>query len=205
MGSPKAALDWHGRPLLAHVLAALAPTCAPCYVVAARGQQVPSTTAVVIRDEVAGGGPIAGVAAGLAAAARGGAQVAVVCSTDLPLLVPQFLARLLALLRDGDDGVVPVVGGRVQPLVAVYRTSLAGRAAELAAEAAPVRALGRGSAIREVSESDLLGDDELRVADPGLASVRGRQHPGGARRGTSVARLRAPGRSSRGRPIESGA
>lgn len=175
MGTPKAALDWHGRPLLAHVLAALAPSCAPLLVVGAVGQELPRVDAQVVRDAVPDGGPVAGVAAGLAAAARAGAGAAVVCSTDLPLLHPAFVARLQALLRPGDEAVVPVLEGRVQPLVAVYRTGLAARAAELAESAAPVRALLTGA--RQVGAELLLADEALRAADPGLASVRGVNTP----------------------------
>ena len=69
MGTAKEWLPYHGRPLLAAVVAALQPACAPI-VVAARDadQPLPPLPAGVLRchDHAAGLGPLAGVAAGLA-------------------------------------------------------------------------------------------------------------------------------------------
>jgi molybdopterin-guanine dinucleotide biosynthesis protein A len=178
MGTSKAALPHRGGSLLGHVVGVLQQACAPVLVVGAPGRELPPTPgATVLRDDVLDRGPLAGVARGLAGAADAGCGLAVVCATDLPLLAPAVVLRLLDLVGPDDDVVVPVVDGQVHPLCAVYRTGLAGAAAELAADAAPVRALLRRARTREVGRAELLADPAVAAADPGLASVRGANTP----------------------------
>ncbi|MGQ0577248.1 MAG: NTP transferase domain-containing protein, partial [Pseudonocardia sp.] len=71
MGSPKAALEWHGSTLLARAAGVLARVVdGPVVVVAAPGQELPALPAgvEVARDPVGGRGPVPGIAAGLGAA-----------------------------------------------------------------------------------------------------------------------------------------
>ncbi|GAB2925667.1 hypothetical protein GCM10027047_23450 [Rhodococcus aerolatus] len=196
MGSPKAELPHRGAPLLAHVVAELRAVCDPVLVVTAPGRTVPDTGVTVLHDDVLDRGPLAGVARGLAAAAAAGRDVACVCATDLPLLHHALLTTLLGLLRPDDDAVVPVVDGQAHPLLAVYRTHLAAAAADLAADAAPVRALLRGARTREVGRAQLLADPALAAADPALGSVRGANTP------AEWAALTAPGRTGHRAPDE---
>lgn len=196
MGSPKAALPHRGSPLLAHVVAQLRVVCDPVLVVTAPGRSVPDTGVTVLHDHVLDRGPLAGLARGLAGGAAAGCDVAVVCATDLPLLHHAFAAALLGLLRPDDDAVVPVLDGQAHPLCAAYRTALAPRAGELAADAAPVRALLRAVRTREVGRAELLADAALAAADPALASVHGANTP------AEWAALTAPGRAGDPAPDE---
>ena len=126
MGSPKAALDWHGSTLLRRVTGIVARSVTgPVIVVSARGQSLPSLAGGVeiVTDEREGRGPLQGLAAGLAAIADR-APVAYVSSTDVPLLHPAFIQRVLSALDDDIDVVLPEVGGYRQPLSAAYRTTL---------------------------------------------------------------------------------
>ncbi len=124
MGRPKAALDWHGVPLVVHVARTLQDAVAggPVVVVAAPGQALADLPAGVTRvdDPAEGRGPLQGVAAGLAAL---DAEAAVVAGTDQP-----FVAQVVPVLRraagpDG-DAVAIRLDGRLQPLGALYRTAL---------------------------------------------------------------------------------
>ena len=96
MGTPKAALEWHGSTLLYRTAAIVArATGGPVVVVRARGQDLPELpkAVTVVDDPREGKGPVQGIAAGLAALA-GHADAAFVTSTDLPFLHPAFLTAL---------------------------------------------------------------------------------------------------------------
>ncbi len=108
MGTPKAALEWHGSTLLRRTTGILARvTDGPVVVVRAADQELPALPAQVevIEDPREGLGPLQGLAAGLAAVADR-AEVAFVCSTDMPFLHPAFVRRVLrAVTGDGENAV----------------------------------------------------------------------------------------------------
>src|SRR3954454_12550894 len=127
MGSPKAALEWHGSTLLRRVAGIVARGVdGPVVVVRAPGQELPALPDGVelVDDAREGRGPLQGLAAGLAAV-REAAPVAFVSSTDVPLLHPRFVRRVVGALDDGADVALPEVGGFRHPLAAAYRTGLA--------------------------------------------------------------------------------
>jgi molybdopterin-guanine dinucleotide biosynthesis protein A len=129
MGAAKAGPAWHGSTLLHRTVALLGRTLdGPVVVVGAPGQVLPELPAgvAVVEDPVEGLGPLQGLAVGLAAVADR-AEVAFVCSTDLPFLHPAFVRRVLAGFTDpAIEVVLPVARGFRQPLAGGYRTSLAG-------------------------------------------------------------------------------
>lgn len=175
MGRSKADLEWHGSTLLQHVVGRVRDgTGGPVVVVRAPGQTLPELPAdvEVVEDEVAGRGPLQGLAGGLTALA-GRTDVAFVCATDLPFLHPAYVRRVLAGLGDAEIA-LPVVGGFGQPLAAAYRTALAQRVRELLAAGSTRPAdLLATCAVAVLDEAFLLADDELRAADPQLDSVVG--------------------------------
>lgn len=175
MGTAKAGLAWHGSTLLRRTVGVLSRAVdGPVLVVRAPGQPLPALPPAVevVADPVEGRGPLQGLATGLAALADR-AEVAFVCSTDLPLLHPAFVRRVLAGLGDADVA-LPVVGGVRQPLAAAYRTALAPRAAELLAEGRDRPAhLLEAAQVRRLDDQALLADARLRAVDPGLESVLG--------------------------------
>ena len=131
MGTPKALLDWHGVPLVVHVLRAVAAaTGGPVVVVAAQGQDLPDGLPVV-HDPVDGRGPLQGLSAGLGAV---GTERAFVCATDQPFAHEVLPALLAAPVAD-------VVAYAGQPLGALYRTALAPVAQARLAEDASLRGL----------------------------------------------------------------
>jgi molybdopterin-guanine dinucleotide biosynthesis protein A len=124
MGRAKALLPWAGTTLLEHVVATLAPIAAPIVVVAAPEQTLPLLPAevLVVRDAVAGEGPLRGLEAGLSALA-GRADAAFVCGCDMPELSPQLITHLAR--RRGDHAALVVEhNGFWQPLHAFYRVDL---------------------------------------------------------------------------------
>jgi len=50
-----------------------------------------------------------------------GADVVFICACDMPLFRGEVAKMLLAELQPEDDAIVPVLGGRQQPLCAIYR------------------------------------------------------------------------------------
>lgn len=167
MGRAKALLPWAGRTLIEHVVEILRDVVDEVVVVSTPGIALPPLRARVIEDTTPGLGPLAGIAAGLAALER--ADVAFVTATDVPGLDPRLVTTLLARSLGSAEppivypidprpdtagpqvppGVAPRAiaivqqDGFVQPLAAVYPSGAARLAVELLAigERSPLRLL----------------------------------------------------------------
>jgi molybdopterin-guanine dinucleotide biosynthesis protein A len=123
MGAPKALLDWHGGTLVRRITGILQRLADPVVVVHADGQQLPPLVGVErVVDRAPDRGPLEGIAAGLRTVA-GRCPAVFVSSTDLPLLHPD-LVLALATRRGEHDVAVPVAGGHVHHLCAVYGSDL---------------------------------------------------------------------------------
>lgn len=169
MGESKADLDWHGISLAQHAVDVLAASCDEVLVVAAPGQELTLAGARIVRDQVIGRGPLQALSAGLGHALATGVDAAFVCATDMPLLHPVFVTRVLAAFSPGWDVVVPVVDGREQTLAAAYATSLAPVIDELLTSGElRLRALLAHCRVRRLSRIELLSDLSLAAADPEL-------------------------------------
>jgi molybdopterin-guanine dinucleotide biosynthesis protein A len=134
--------------------------------VAAPGQWLPQLPAQVrvIYDPVPHLGPLAGLAAGLAAIEQE-ADVAYVTGCDMPFLEPAFVARMFDLLADYEIA-APHDGERWHPLSAVYRMNL--RSQVEALRSAGIRSL---VALIESSRTRRVAMSELRDVDPALLSL----------------------------------
>jgi molybdopterin-guanine dinucleotide biosynthesis protein A len=181
MGTPKAALEWHGSTLLRRTTGILARvTDGPVLVVRAPGQELPALPpqVEVVEDPAEGLGPVQGLAAGLAALS-GRADVAFVSSTDMPFLHPAFVRRVLRAVADGADVGLPLARGYPQPLAAAYRTALAPVAAKLVADERLRPAfLFEECVVERLDENALRADPVLAALDPGLESVVNVNEPG---------------------------
>jgi len=181
MGTPKAALEWHGSTLLRRTVGIVARVSdGPVVVVRAPGQALPElpATVEVADDPREGLGPVQGLAAGLAAVADR-AEAAFVCSTDLPFLHPAFVRRVLRAVADGADVGLPIARGYPQPLAAAYRTTLAPVAGRLVAEQRLRPAfLFEECTVTRLDEAALRGDPILAALDPDLDSVVNVNEPG---------------------------
>jgi len=179
MGEPKALLDWQGQTAVEHAVAVVCEGTGhgPVCVVRAPGQELPPIDAIVVDDAIAHEGPLAALHAGLFAL-TGEADVAFACGVDTPLLAPAFVRAVLRTLHKGDDAVVPIIGGRSQPLLAAYRVRIAPRLRALLDDGAyGLRDIPRTSAVRQVGEWELISDPELDEADPRLDSAENANTP----------------------------
>jgi molybdenum cofactor guanylyltransferase len=174
MGTPKAALEWHGSTLLRRIVAIVARGVdGPVVVVRAPGQELPALpdSVEVVEDAREGRGPLQGLAAGLRAVADH-AEVAFASSTDAPLLHPAFVRRVVGALTDDVDVVLPRAGGYPHPLAAAYRTTLLPVVERLlAADRLRPAFLFDECRVLRLDEDALLADPALAAADPALDSV----------------------------------
>jgi len=124
MGAAKAQLPFGPQTMLQRIVDRLSQVCQPIVVVCAAGQSLPSLsgTVVMAHDAHPDRGPLEGLAAGLRALPAT-VQAAFLTTCDAPLLMPDFVRRLHALLGEHSI-VVPVADGFQHPLTAVYRTSV---------------------------------------------------------------------------------
>jgi molybdopterin-guanine dinucleotide biosynthesis protein A len=179
MGTPKAALEWHGSTLLHRTVSIVArATSGLVVVVRAPGQDLPDLPrgTLVVEDPGKGKGPVQGIAAGLTAL-TGQAEAAFISSTDLPFLHPAFIRRVVGGLgrersEGGADVCLPVARGYPQPLAAAYRVALAGTAERLVNEGRLRPAfLFEECVVSRLDDAVLKADPVLAALDPELDSV----------------------------------
>jgi molybdopterin-guanine dinucleotide biosynthesis protein A len=159
-GQPKGLLVIEGRRIVDRQLEALRGAFDRVFLVANDPAPWGDLGLVIVRDRLAGAGPLAGIDAALAA--MNDDEPAVVCvAGDMPFLD----GRALALLRDhapASAAVVPCVAGRPEPLC--------GRYARCAGAIGQALAAGRFKAADLVASLDVTYLDEptLRAIDPSL-------------------------------------
>ncbi len=117
MGQDKALLRVCGRTLLETVVAMLEPLVREVIVVADRADRYALSAARVVGDDYPQTGPLGGILTGLRELGAG-SHLVVAC--DMPTLQPALLQLLLDAASSEWDAVVPEVGGRPEPLCAVY-------------------------------------------------------------------------------------
>lgn len=172
MGRPKAWLPFGAECLLQRVVR-LAGGGGPVVVVAAPDQDLPALPGGVriVRDPVEGRGPLQGLAAGLAALPAG-VELAYLTATDVPFLLPEWIAQLARCI-EGFDLAMPFAEGFHHPLAALYRVHAVGPAVG--------RLLGeerlRPVFLMESVQTRLVEEDELRAVDPDLLTLRNLNTP----------------------------
>jgi molybdenum cofactor guanylyltransferase len=153
MGADKATITFDGTTLVDRALARLDAVCDPVFM--APGDvplTVPGRLAVV--DALTAAGPLGGLVAALRASPH---RLLAAVAVDLPWIDPRLIGMLAIRIGERDVAVCETAGG-VEPLHAVYSTSLL--AAAEAALAGPDRSLrrliARSRAVR-IAESDWRG------------------------------------------------
>ena len=146
-GADKASIELAGVTLLEHVLGALADV--PDVVVVG-DEVITSRPVTFVREDPAGGGPAAGLLAGLSAFPRLPRHV-VVLAVDMPLVTTATVSRLL-LSAEADGALLVDDGGRRQYLCALYRSEALTQAAPPLEEqhGLPMRSLVDGLRLAEV-------------------------------------------------------
>jgi len=172
MGVPKATLQFGTETMLQRVVRRLGSVVSPIIVVAARDQSLPPLpdTVTVTRDEREAKGPLEGIRAGLSALPES-IEAAYITSCDVPLLVPAFVERMIALMGDHDIAVVEV-DGFPHPLSAIYRRDTLSH----------VESLLAGDRLRPVFLFDAVRTrrvkpEEMLVVDPELKTLRNLNTP----------------------------
>jgi molybdenum cofactor guanylyltransferase len=189
-GRPKATLVFEGVTLLERIAAELGRAFDDIVIVAApeaEAIELPALgNAAIVRDERAFEGPAGALVRGLRAARH---WVAFTCSCDLPMLRAEAASWLISQMGERDDAVVPEVGGRLQPLHAIYRRRCAG-----ALDAMLARGERRLSAFAEAASCRIVAEAEYRQADPDALSCFNINTPEDYARALSLAAAKSPHR-----------
>ncbi|WP_426756014.1 molybdenum cofactor guanylyltransferase [Myxococcus sp. Y35] len=160
-GVPKGLLVAEGRTVLERLLV-LASRFGDVLLVANAPEPYARFGLRTVADVVPGKGAPGGVHAALVAA-RTPWVMAVAC--DMPFIAPEVPGVLLDGADEDVDAVCFEVGGRLEPLLAVYRSALASAWGE---------ALAVNPSMRELLSrvrTRLLPEDVLRAVDPTLRSL----------------------------------
>ena len=173
MGSPKAWLPFGPERLLQRIVRLVGTAVSATVVVAAPGQEIPELPGDVrvIRDPIAGRGPLQGLAAGLAALPDS-VDLVYATATDVPFLEPRWITRLAELIGD-QDLAIPFIGQEYHPFAALYRKAVI----------LPVidGLLGEGrlkvKCLVELIRSRVVYEEDLRPVDPQLETLRNLNHP----------------------------
>jgi molybdopterin-guanine dinucleotide biosynthesis protein A len=173
MGRSKAHLEFGSERMLERVVRLVGEAAAPIVVVAAPGQELPELAPEirVVRDPIAGRGPLQGLAAGFDAL-PGTVDLVYATATDVPFLEPRWITRLSELITT-DDLAIPYIGGYHHPLAALYRKS---------AVLPAIEGLLRENRLRpyfliETVRTRIVNEDEMRSVDPALQTLRNLNHP----------------------------
>ena len=111
-----------GRPLVAHVLARLAPQVGEILISANRNRDAYARVGQAVVSDVLGEGPLAGLHAGLGAARY---DVVATVPCDAPALPPDLVARLWSALEArGAEVAVATAGGLAQPVFVLVRKTV---------------------------------------------------------------------------------
>jgi len=123
-GADKGLVNFHGKPMVKHVLERLAPQVDQILISANREiDQYEALGYPVIQDDITGfAGPLAGLHKGLQVA-ESAYVLTVPC--DSPLLPANLAARLMnSLIKHDADLAVVKTGNQTQPVFCLYRSSL---------------------------------------------------------------------------------
>jgi molybdopterin-guanine dinucleotide biosynthesis protein A len=169
-GADKAALEHRGRTLLEHALGAVAGAAE---VVVVGPETSTSRQVTFTRESPPGGGPLAGVAAGVAAL-RGEHERVVLLAVDMPHVDSVTVARLLAAADEADASWLTDEAGRRQ-LAGVVRPSLVPVPGDAAG--APMRQLMGAGDSRDVQAVGAEAEDVDSWADLARLRANPRFHP----------------------------
>ncbi|MER7954294.1 NTP transferase domain-containing protein [Streptomyces sp. NPDC096030] len=178
-GADKPGVRVGGRALLDRVLAGCRGA-GRTVVVGGRRETV--RPVVWAREDPPGGGPLAGLGAGVREV---GADLVLVLSADLPFLDEDTGRRLLDALTDAHDADAALLvdaDGRDQPLVAAYRAAALRREVDLLTTAhgtlsgLPLRLLTQGLRLVRVTAGPLASFDCDTWEDIATARARIREH-----------------------------
>jgi molybdopterin-guanine dinucleotide biosynthesis protein A len=179
LGRDKLAVELAGRPVLDHLLDGVRAVAADVPVVAVGPSRPTGVPVTWVREQPAGGGPVAGLARALDVRPSDDALVAVLAG-DQPFAGEGLAALLAACGPDGasDPDVEGWLGvdadGREQPLLAVYRCGALRRAIGAWPSGRSVRSVVRdlrvaGVGVPALATLDVDTEDDVRRAQEAVA------------------------------------
>jgi len=173
MGRPKAWLPFGRERMLQRVVRLIGTVAQPVVVVAASDQELPELApdVAIVRDSIAGRGPLQGLAAGLTALTDT-VELVYATATDVPFLEPRWITKLVELI-DGCDLAIPYVGEYFHPLAAVYRSKAVLPAIEGLLRADRLRPVFLVEAVK----TRVVHEAELKDVDPELQTLRNLNFP----------------------------
>jgi molybdopterin-guanine dinucleotide biosynthesis protein A len=173
MGRSKAWLPFGPERMLQRVVRLVGIAARPIVVVAAPHQELPELASeiAIVRDPIAGRGPLQGLAAGLAALPDS-VELVYATATDVPFLEPRWITRLVELIGN-DDFAIPFIGEHYHPLAALYRRDAVLPVIEGLLKEDRMRL---GSLVDRV-KTRIVKEGEMRTVDPGLGTTRNLNDP----------------------------
>ncbi len=173
MGTPKAWLPFGPERLLQRVVRRISGAVDSILVVAAPGQDLPNLPSHVrlVRDEIAGQGPLQGLASGLEALSTN-IDFAFLTATDVPFLEPRWIERLAHRI-DTADLAIPHHDGFYHPMAALYRRQPVHTLAKQLLAAQKLRPV---FLVDQLNSHTLSATDFLDI-DPTLGSLRNLNTP----------------------------
>lgn len=167
-GRDKLAAMIDGRPLLDHAIDAVRIVATDVVVVAApdANPDVPGGV-LVAHDPIAFEGPLAGLAAGLAALDPA-VDLVVVVAGDMPSLKPAVLQRLLDTVASGSDAAILGLDGDEPPLPLALRRRRVQAAIGTLLDAGERRL----RAVSRVLGAEVIPEATWRLDDPTAATLR---------------------------------
>ncbi|WP_179884777.1 molybdenum cofactor guanylyltransferase [Bacillus sp. AFS015802] len=125
-GSDKAFSLYKGKPFFQHSMKAVASLADEVMIVTSaalfpRFNAIPNVQVVEDLKEFKDCGPLGGI---YTAMSECRAEWYAVLPVDVPLVTRSLVERLVSQIDERYDAIVPIIGGKLQPLLAVYRYSL---------------------------------------------------------------------------------
>lgn len=160
--APKAFALYNDVPFWEHSLHALEEVTDTQLVVShpdliKRFRETTHLPVIIDEQNVQGKGPLAGI---YSAMKHVNAKWYVVLSCDIPVMERQVISKLQDLRSDSKKAIIPIIEGRVQPLVGIYHHSLLAKIEELLANGSY-----RLMSLLEVTDVLYITETELGV-DP---------------------------------------
>jgi molybdopterin-guanine dinucleotide biosynthesis protein A len=160
MGQDKGLVDFQGQPLIARVLARIAPIADEVIVTTNHPENYRFLGLPLFQDLLPGAGALGGLYTALNAA-RGDLVGVVAC--DMPFANPDVLAFARDwLVETGDDVAVPFTGRGMEPFHAVYRRETSLPAIKSALDDGERRLISWFPMVRVIS----ISTEEIRSYDP---------------------------------------
>jgi molybdenum cofactor guanylyltransferase len=159
MGTDKAFLEIDGRPLVEHILNLFSTLFTRTIVVTNTPDRYRNYGVEVTSDALDIRGPLTGIYSGLL---RSSDEYNFIAACDMPFLNPRLIAYM-GEIAVGQDAVIPMFDGFLEPLHAIYRKGiLPAIEAQIRKQDRRIRGLFDHIQVRYVTEEEIVRFDPLK-------------------------------------------